>query len=157
MSAALKIIHMFARVWVVEQKDGNEIRRAVKLSFGDPLPANLAEGELERLKRNSAVKAGKLPDPRPPVADPVPPPTPSEAEQATAEKLALLGAMTDEELVDFLGTSGIGAKKVVDAVGDNPELAARVIAAEKTATKGDGRGNLVGPLSKLVESGAGSE
>lgn len=56
-----------------------------------------------------------------------------------------------EELQLWLEEEKPSAATVIDAVGDNPELARRVLEAEENATGGDPRQNLVKGLSAVIE------
>lgn len=127
--------------------------KVVLLSKGDSLPDNLADGELERLKKHSALgTADEVAAGPQTVGAPAEPDTPKEPPFDKDAFLAGMPSMTGEELV--AGITQVGAKKLVDAIGSDVELARRVLAAEKTASKGDGRSSLVKPLEKLIGGGA---
>lgn len=71
--------------------------------------------------------------------------------------------LEDQELVDWLMSTGEfdGNKKptaseVVSGVGNDAELAARVVVAENTATGGNPRSSVVDPLNKVTEGSSQS-
>lgn len=119
--------------------------KVVNVKQGEPLPDHLADGELDRLKKLGVV--GK----------------PGEEAKATSQQ-APKGepakvALDLEKLADYDASelAGLWAKKpptvaaVLEAVGTDGDLAEKALAAENTATKGDGRATLVPALQKVIE------
>lgn len=103
--------------------------RSVTVSNGEPLPADLADGELERLISLDAVRQIGTATPEPePETEP------------------------DSELDELLKQ---GVKQILDTVGDDKELAERVLTAEQAASKGDPRSTLVEGLEKVIQGGDG--
>jgi hypothetical protein len=118
------------------QNESVEITRDSDLERGEKFGAFYTDDELEA--RSAAPEAP--------------------AEESTEATEVDLSALDDDELVDWLMSTGEfdGRKKpngseVVEAVGDNPELAKRVLAAENTASGGDPRNNVEEPLNKVAE------
>lgn len=112
------------------------LTRAVDIERGERHGAFMSEEEIKQLP-----KAAELP----------PPP---DGEAAGAPNLNELG---DDEIVDWLMSTGEfdGQKKptadeVVAAVGDNPELADRVLEAEETASGGEPRKGITERLEKVA-------
>lgn len=141
----------------------------VFLDRGDDLPDNVSDDEVERLKSLDAVGTAdevaqlvrRLTDPAGVEA---------EEKAAAEERLAQvrgesgpldvenLGAATVQQLTAWITDEKPKADDVVKAVGENAEVAARVIAAENAATSGDPRKTVVEPLQKLVDdAGAGGQ
>lgn len=133
--------------------------RLVNLHRGDPVPDDLAPGELDRLKAQDAVgtpadvaRVGSRTTERAAAE--------TAAEQTSAPEPELdldrLGEYDTVELAKLWGSSQPKVKDVLEKVGDNPELAQRALDAEKSATGGDGRVTLVEGLQKVV-AGTGGE
>lgn len=119
--------------------------RVMHVKQGQPVPEHAAKGEVERLKKAGVV--GK----------------PGEEAKATSQQ-APKGepakvALDLEKLADYDASelAGLWAKKpptvaaVLEAVGTDGDLAEKALAAENTATKGDGRATLVPALQKVIE------
>lgn len=174
--AVVKVLHAAVRVMELDKEtkepllqpigfgaDGKAIMRPatriVLVQQNQPLPDNIAEGEYQRLEAAGVLTTS----PVTPAAAIVekPKPAPSDAakkaeEQARADKATLdrLAELTPEELTKFLTDSQVGVRSIKAAVGTNAELAARMIAAENEARKGDARGSLITDMERIVKKTA---
>ena len=176
MSTKLLVRHLRCDVKVAElDEDGQPKRRLigvkadgkttvtapsfkiVTLRRGEPLPDGLMDGELDRLKKLNAVGTAEQvanverTAGTPFVSGPLESRTGSGATPPPPEgevDLSTLGALDDDQLAAAVASTGVA--KLVEAVGDNQELAGKVLAAEN-ARGGEARSTLVKPLTKLVE------
>ena len=149
--------------------------RTVTLQKGDPLPDDIADGEVDRLLNldppaigaKAAVSvisapakpkaAAKKSSSKRKSATAAKKKTGSSRKAATAPKtptadLSKLAELDDAGLVTAI--AGVGVKKLITAISTDAALAQRVLAAEKTASSGDPRKSLVDPLQKLIAGAA---
>jgi hypothetical protein len=127
--------------------------KIVFLSRGDTLPDNVADGEAERLKADGAIgtaeQAAAFGTGR------SAPPEPAAPEAAAPPELANLAAADDAQLAALYESNPPKVTDLLAAVGDDPALAARVLAAENTATNDDPRKTLAEGLQKIIDGGSG--
>jgi len=117
--------------WVAIKGGG---RACVK--HGEPLPVNVVDGEAEYLREQGALVS---PDALVmPEGDPI------------DEVDALVASTTEAQLTEYVRDATI--KDIVAAVGDNAELAQRVLTAEADATHNEPRPTLVKALEKVIEA-----
>lgn len=151
-----------------------------RIKWGEELPpeSELRDGEVERLTRIGALATEKewnagekvphhrrqphrstLIDPRT-LRDPEPPapakkqaqPATQDAQSAPGSEQGLdLASLDDEGLAALWDGHTPKVKDLLAAVGDDPELAQRVLEAEHTGTGGASRETLTKKLGKLVE------
>lgn len=141
----------------------------VFLEKGDDLPDHLADGEVERLQAlvppavgtqadldyfEARLRNDDSPVPLWAQAQTSYPGTIDEAPSAKAAKAAAelgnLGELSDAQLVELYAGKPPTVQSLLAAVGDDKELAARVLQAEETATKGDPRSSLKAGLDKVI-------
>jgi hypothetical protein len=67
------------------------------------------------------------------------------------EATVLAASLTEAQITDYVRDTTI--KEIVSAVGDDAELAQRVLTAEADATGGESRPSLVKALDKVIEAG----
>jgi hypothetical protein len=139
---------------VIENGDEKLVPRMVALLEGDPVPATVADDELEKLIRTgSVVAAGKATNTEKAIAKAAAAATPGQKQAAAAVEIDLskLAEYADDELAGLWAKATPKVSDILGAVGSNGDLAAKALAAEKTATKGDGRKTLVPALEKVIE------
>jgi hypothetical protein len=135
---------------VTETIDGveKEVERGLHFKRGDIVPAGVVQSDIDRLTAKGQIgpePAEAIPSSL--LAQDGDEPKPGELD------LSNLAAATDAELA--AGVKNVGAKKLVDAIGSDVELAKRVLVAETAAAAGDVRATLVKPLEKLIGSTEG--
>jgi hypothetical protein len=137
--------------------DGDGKERTVLLLQNDPIPENLAEGQLEKLQRFGAVGRGKAPDPSEAFVnaqtDTTKAPAGNDGSTTPAKDPKEMDAT---ELAAFL-KGGTGAKKLLELVGNDVEFAQRMVEAENLATKGSPRSTLTKGLNKVIAAPAGND
>lgn len=143
MGAPLFVRGFFAHIRTVTGEGEKEVTRIVRVLQGNPVPENVPDDELDRLKGLGMI--GRKPGVTSPADHPV---TGVPGVPAGGLDLGNLAAMTDDEL--SVGVHKVGVAKLVAAVGDDKALAARLLAAEMTATKDDPRASLVEALEKIT-------
>jgi hypothetical protein len=110
----------------------------VAVKRGDPLPDNILDGEAERVRALGAL------------GEPATPPVPG----APADEAAVLtAALTEQGIVDYVRDHSI--KDIVDAVGEDVELAKKVLVAEADATGNESRAGLVKALQAVIQDDSG--
>ena len=111
----------------------------VAVPKGEPLPANAVEGEAERMRELGALTTGE------PAAD-----------DSADEVTALTASLTEAQITDYVRDTTI--KEIVAAVGEDAELARKVLTAEEDATNGEPRKSLVTALNEVIgEPASGDE
>jgi hypothetical protein len=100
---------------------------------GDELPADVLPGQAERLRSLGALAA---------------PASPAPEGEDVDEVDVLAASLTEAEMTDYVGHHTI--KEIVTAVGENAELAQKVLTAEADATGGEPRPTLVKALEKVI-------
>lgn len=139
---------------LAETPDGDVVETGLHLERGAEIPDNVTSEDLERLKRTGAVggedelariQAGPAEDDgtSDALADALKPETPD---------LAQLASLSPDEVVAAI-EGGATVGELVKAIGGDPELATKVLDAEKTATKGDPRKTLLKALAPITEGG----
>lgn len=122
--------------------------RIVTLRRGETLPDDLADGELDRLKRLEVVGTEV--------------PKPGEIKMAADPKAAelafdldKLGDYSVEDLTAAFKKQPVGVQKLVAQIGTDKDLANRVLEAEK-ASQSEPRKTLVEAIEKLQADGSQS-
>ncbi len=110
----------------------------VAVPKGEPLPANVVEGEAERMRELGALTAGE-------------PASSDEGDEVTA----LAASLTEAQVIDYVRDTTI--KEIVAAVGEDAELARKVLTAEEDATNGEPRKSLVTALTEIIGEPASSD
>ena len=128
--------------------------KLIFLSRGDELPKNLADGEKERLEAQGALGTDADLDAlenRMRGIEPAPD-APADAPPAVSVDHDTLAGMNDADLAKWVESEKPKVADLVAAVGDDADLAGRVLAAESAATKGDPRSTLKSALDKVVSA-----
>lgn len=106
----------------------------VAVGRGESLPSDALDSEADRLRALGALGA---------------PVDPSAAEPGD-EVTALTASLTEAQITDYVRDTTI--KDIVAAVGDDADLAKRVLTAEADATNGESRPSLVKALEKVISA-----
>jgi hypothetical protein len=132
---------------------------------GDELPSGLTDEELERLKADDAIgPADEVDEYIRRLSDPAA--AAEEDKRAAEARLALvrgetgpvdasnLAAATDQQLAAWISDESPKVDEVVASAGDDPELAGRLLEAERAATKGDARKGVEEGLQAIIDRGS---
>jgi hypothetical protein len=150
--------------------------KTVILQKGEPLPENLADGEIDRLlsldppaigrkaavsviestRPSSSSSAGSVKVKQTAAKRPAAK-KPAARKQAVKAKtdLGKLAELAEADLVKLITDEAPGVNKLLAAVGTDREVAQRLLAAETTATSGEPRKGLVEGLEKVIAAAAG--
>lgn len=126
--------------------------KLVFLPRGSELPEHIAHGELDRLKEMGALgtpeEVARYGDA---VRSSAPEPEPVPDVTVEAADLANLASASDAQLAAlYEGGKAPKVAELLAAVGQDAELAQRVLAAEQSATSGDPRPTLQSGLDKVI-------
>ena len=113
----------------------------VAVPKGEPLPPEAIDGEADRLRALGALGA--------PIAV-----VQADSGGAPGDEVdALATGLTEAAITDYVREHNV--KEIVAAVGDNVELAKKVLVAEADATGNESRGTLVKALQAVVQADSG--